>query len=165
MIIQEIEASKGWKTWKMDHLKVRELNDRLMMAERAFTDRDGLLGIPWYKHLVSLFFSSGIFLPLKAFHKHTLKRKRKIYCVVVGCLLQQQVGCLLEVLSWFVGGGFGVDAGVCMWCVICIFPRQFSWVGAFVYGWFLKGFLFKPVFIWQPISPWMYFFSLSTRAY
>ncbi|RHN53044.1 putative glutamate carboxypeptidase II [Medicago truncatula] len=36
----------------MDHLKVRELNDRLMMAERAFTDRDGLLGIPWYKHLI-----------------------------------------------------------------------------------------------------------------
>jgi len=30
VIIQEIEASKGWKTWKMDHLKVRELNDRLM---------------------------------------------------------------------------------------------------------------------------------------
>lgn len=50
--IKEIEASKGWKTWKMDHLKVRELNDRLMMAERAFTDRDGLLGIPWYKHLI-----------------------------------------------------------------------------------------------------------------
>ncbi|KAL0729683.1 hypothetical protein Bca4012_025776 [Brassica carinata] len=33
-------------------LKVRELNDRLMMAERALTDRDGLSGRPWYKHLV-----------------------------------------------------------------------------------------------------------------
>ncbi|XP_056858416.1 probable glutamate carboxypeptidase LAMP1 [Raphanus sativus] len=33
-------------------LKVRKLNDRLMMAERALTDRDGLSGRPWYKHLV-----------------------------------------------------------------------------------------------------------------
>lgn len=55
MLKQEIEASKGWRTWKMDELKVREVNDRLMMAERAFTDRDGLFGMPWYKHLVSLF--------------------------------------------------------------------------------------------------------------
>ncbi|KAK7314391.1 hypothetical protein VNO77_32913 [Canavalia gladiata] len=49
---KEIEASKGWTTWKKDHLKVRELNDRLMMAERAFTDRDGLFGMSWYKHLI-----------------------------------------------------------------------------------------------------------------
>ncbi|RDX90937.1 putative glutamate carboxypeptidase LAMP1, partial [Mucuna pruriens] len=49
---KEIEASKGWITWKKDHLKVRELNDRLMMAERAFTDRDGLFGMSWYKHLI-----------------------------------------------------------------------------------------------------------------
>nr|CAD1824164.1 unnamed protein product [Ananas comosus var. bracteatus] len=33
-------------------LKVRELNDRLMMAERAFTDREGLCGRQWYKHLI-----------------------------------------------------------------------------------------------------------------
>ncbi|XP_010420791.1 PREDICTED: probable glutamate carboxypeptidase 2 [Camelina sativa] len=33
-------------------LKVREINDRLMMAERAMTDRDGLSERPWYKHLV-----------------------------------------------------------------------------------------------------------------
>ncbi|CAN6848632.1 unnamed protein product [Brassica oleracea] len=33
-------------------LKARELNDRLMMAERALTDRDGLSGRTWYKHLV-----------------------------------------------------------------------------------------------------------------
>lgn len=32
--------------------KVRELNDRLMMAERAFTDRDGLSEREWYKHLI-----------------------------------------------------------------------------------------------------------------
>ncbi|KAJ9688301.1 hypothetical protein PVL29_014143 [Vitis rotundifolia] len=50
---KEIEENKGWESiWKKEHLKVRELNDRLMMAERAFTDRDGLLGRPWYKHLI-----------------------------------------------------------------------------------------------------------------
>ncbi|KAK7379965.1 hypothetical protein VNO78_32250 [Psophocarpus tetragonolobus] len=49
---KEIEASDGWITRKKDHLKVRELNDRLMMAERAFTDRDGLVGMSWYKHLI-----------------------------------------------------------------------------------------------------------------
>lgn len=43
--------------WRKDPLKVRELNDRLMMAERAFTDSDGLPGRPSYKHLVSLFMS------------------------------------------------------------------------------------------------------------
>ncbi|KAK7272736.1 hypothetical protein RJT34_29542 [Clitoria ternatea] len=49
---REMETSKGWITWKKDQLKVRELNDRLMMAERAFTDRDGLFGMSWYKHLI-----------------------------------------------------------------------------------------------------------------
>ncbi|XP_057447245.1 probable glutamate carboxypeptidase LAMP1 [Lotus japonicus] len=49
---KELEASKGWTTRNEDHLKVRELNDRLMMAERAFTDRDGLFGMSWYKHLI-----------------------------------------------------------------------------------------------------------------
>ncbi|XP_059638260.1 probable glutamate carboxypeptidase LAMP1 [Cornus florida] len=48
-----IEENKGWASmWKNDPWKVRELNDRLMMAERAFTDRDGLTGRPWYKHLI-----------------------------------------------------------------------------------------------------------------
>ncbi|KAA8523186.1 hypothetical protein F0562_009609 [Nyssa sinensis] len=48
-----IEEKKGWGSmWKNDPWKVRELNDRLMMAERAFTDRDGLSGRPWYKHLI-----------------------------------------------------------------------------------------------------------------
>ncbi|KAJ0238639.1 glutamate carboxypeptidase LAMP1 [Hirschfeldia incana] len=45
MINIEKEGVKG-------ALKVRELNDRLMMAERALTDRDGLSGRTWYKHLV-----------------------------------------------------------------------------------------------------------------
>ncbi|XP_058001988.1 probable glutamate carboxypeptidase LAMP1 isoform X2 [Hevea brasiliensis] len=47
-----IEESRGWGSiLKKDHLRVRELNDRLMMAERAFTDQDGLSGRPWNKHL------------------------------------------------------------------------------------------------------------------
>ncbi|XLR30396.1 hypothetical protein S83_058296 [Arachis hypogaea] len=48
---KEIEASKGWRTWKEYQMKVRDVNDRLMMDERAFTDRDGLLGMTWHKHL------------------------------------------------------------------------------------------------------------------
>ena len=45
-----------------DKLKVRDLNDRLMMAERAFTDREGLSERQWYKHLVSIFMTSvGMF--------------------------------------------------------------------------------------------------------
>uniref|UniRef100_A0A5B6YQA2 glutamate carboxypeptidase II n=1 Tax=Davidia involucrata TaxID=16924 RepID=A0A5B6YQA2_DAVIN len=48
-----IEENKGWGSmWKNDPWKVRELNDRLMTAERAFTDKDGLSGRPWYKHLI-----------------------------------------------------------------------------------------------------------------
>ncbi|KAJ4768510.1 Transferrin receptor protein 2 [Rhynchospora pubera] len=44
------------KVWRLslrkDKSKVRELNDRLMMTERAFTDREGLSGREWYKHLI-----------------------------------------------------------------------------------------------------------------
>ncbi|KAL4299563.1 hypothetical protein AHAS_Ahas17G0113400 [Arachis hypogaea] len=50
---KEIEASKGWRTWKEYQMKVRDVNDRLMMDERAFTDRDGLLGMTWHKHLMN----------------------------------------------------------------------------------------------------------------
>ncbi|KAJ4958603.1 hypothetical protein NE237_025714 [Protea cynaroides] len=51
--IKEIKERRVWPSfWKRNHLEVRELNDRLMMAERAFTDRDGLLGRSWYKHLI-----------------------------------------------------------------------------------------------------------------
>ncbi|XP_043706073.1 probable glutamate carboxypeptidase LAMP1 isoform X1 [Telopea speciosissima] len=51
--IKVIQESRVWPSlWKRDHLEVREMNDRLMMAERAFTDRDGLVGRSWYKHLV-----------------------------------------------------------------------------------------------------------------
>ncbi|XP_078168016.1 putative glutamate carboxypeptidase LAMP1 [Carex rostrata] len=37
---------------RKDQSKLRELNDRLMMAERAFIDGQGLLGREWHKHLV-----------------------------------------------------------------------------------------------------------------
>lgn len=54
--LKAVVENKGWKSiWKKDQSKVRELNDRLMMAERALTDRDGLLERSWYKHLVSFF--------------------------------------------------------------------------------------------------------------
>lgn len=47
------QQNKDWQSiWKRDSSKLRELNDRLMMAERAFTDHDGLLGRSWYKHLI-----------------------------------------------------------------------------------------------------------------
>ncbi|KAI3925898.1 hypothetical protein MKW92_018778, partial [Papaver armeniacum] len=40
-----LEDRKGWASpWRRYPLKAREFNDRLMMAERAFTDRDGLPG-------------------------------------------------------------------------------------------------------------------------
>jgi len=36
-------------------MKIRALNDRLMLAEKGFLDVDGLRGRPWFKHLVSVF--------------------------------------------------------------------------------------------------------------
>ncbi|KAG5569658.1 hypothetical protein H5410_059424 [Solanum commersonii] len=42
---------KALKT-KRSRASVRELNDRLIMTERAFTDRDGLSSRTWYKHLI-----------------------------------------------------------------------------------------------------------------
>lgn len=47
---QALEGS--WIVMWNDGQEVRELNDRLMMAERAFTDSEGLKGRSWYKHLV-----------------------------------------------------------------------------------------------------------------
>ncbi|KAL1547696.1 Lysosome-associated membrane glycoprotein 1 [Salvia divinorum] len=52
-INDEIKALEGsWTTMWKDGQKVREVNDRLMMAERAFTDREGLKERSWYKHLI-----------------------------------------------------------------------------------------------------------------
>ena len=39
--------------------QLRSLNDRLIMAERAFVDPEGLPGQPWYRHLVSWYIVMG----------------------------------------------------------------------------------------------------------
>ncbi|KAG8077876.1 hypothetical protein GUJ93_ZPchr0007g4738 [Zizania palustris] len=51
----ELKALHTWKIWpfsRTNPLKVRDLNERLLMTERAFTEREGLSGRPWYKHLI-----------------------------------------------------------------------------------------------------------------
>ncbi|KAI4377079.1 hypothetical protein MLD38_014765 [Melastoma candidum] len=51
--IMAIKESKPWLFKRKEyHSKVKEINDRLMMAERAFTDPDGLFDRKWYKHLI-----------------------------------------------------------------------------------------------------------------
>jgi len=35
-------------------MKIRALNDKLMLAEKGFLDGDGLKGKQWFKHLVSV---------------------------------------------------------------------------------------------------------------
>ncbi|KAK3439077.1 hypothetical protein EUGRSUZ_C03720 [Eucalyptus grandis] len=43
--VEAIKESSSWSSiWKEYRMRVRELNDRLMMAERAFADPDGLFG-------------------------------------------------------------------------------------------------------------------------
>jgi hypothetical protein len=56
-------------------------------------------------------------------------------------------------------GLFGVDAGVCMCSVKCIFLRHYS-LGDFFCIWvvFYRGFCSSLVIVWQPISPYLYFF-------
>ncbi|XP_020597560.1 probable glutamate carboxypeptidase LAMP1 [Phalaenopsis equestris] len=49
---KELEDKALFSKWMNDPIKIRELNDRLMLTERAFTDQDGLFGRPWFKHLV-----------------------------------------------------------------------------------------------------------------
>ncbi|KAL5741977.1 hypothetical protein ACOSP7_028709 [Xanthoceras sorbifolium] len=46
-ILRELE-----RTGDIAVLKMRALNDRLMLAERGFLDSDGLQGRQWFKHLV-----------------------------------------------------------------------------------------------------------------
>ncbi|VAH63518.1 unnamed protein product [Triticum turgidum subsp. durum] len=50
--LQALQTWKFWSPWRNDRLRVRDLNDRLMMTERAFTEREGLSGRPWYKHMI-----------------------------------------------------------------------------------------------------------------
>lgn len=50
--IKALQTWRVWSPWRNNPLKVRDLNDRLMMTERAFTEREGLSGRPWYKHMI-----------------------------------------------------------------------------------------------------------------
>ncbi|KAK8935621.1 putative glutamate carboxypeptidase 2 [Platanthera zijinensis] len=49
---KELEGKSFLSKWKKNPNEVRELNDRLMMTERAFIDREGLSERPWFKHLI-----------------------------------------------------------------------------------------------------------------
>ncbi|KAE8775826.1 putative glutamate carboxypeptidase 2 [Hordeum vulgare] len=50
--LQALQTSKFWSLRRNNPLRMRDLNDRLMMTERAFTEREGLSGRPWYKHMI-----------------------------------------------------------------------------------------------------------------
>ncbi|KAL6616049.1 hypothetical protein ACP70R_038319 [Stipagrostis hirtigluma subsp. patula] len=50
--LKALQTWKIWAPWRNSPLTVRDINDRLMMTERAFTEREGLSGRPWYKHLI-----------------------------------------------------------------------------------------------------------------
>ncbi|GJM93189.1 hypothetical protein PR202_ga09725 [Eleusine coracana subsp. coracana] len=50
--LEELQRKLLSKKLNKDSLKIRELNDRLMQAERAFTSREGLVSDKWSKHLV-----------------------------------------------------------------------------------------------------------------
>ncbi|KAM3332196.1 hypothetical protein ACQJBY_027794 [Aegilops geniculata] len=50
--LQALQTWKFWSPWRNNPLRVRDLNDRLMMTERAFTEREGLSGRPWYKNMI-----------------------------------------------------------------------------------------------------------------
>ncbi|CAO2178315.1 unnamed protein product [Urochloa humidicola] len=50
--LKDLQTCKIWVPWRNCPLKVRDINDRLMTTERAFTEREGLSGRPWYKHLI-----------------------------------------------------------------------------------------------------------------
>lgn len=52
LTFQGLESKVGLLKWRKVPLTVRDVNDRLMMAERALTNREGLLQKEWYKHLV-----------------------------------------------------------------------------------------------------------------
>ncbi|KAK3161905.1 hypothetical protein QOZ80_1BG0082920 [Eleusine coracana subsp. coracana] len=50
--LKALETWRSWARWRNNPLKIKDINDRLMMTERAFTEREGLSGRPWYKHLI-----------------------------------------------------------------------------------------------------------------
>ncbi|KAF8663835.1 hypothetical protein HU200_055169 [Digitaria exilis] len=49
---KELQRQLSSKQLDNHSLKIRDLNDRLMQAERAFTSREGILKQEWFKHLV-----------------------------------------------------------------------------------------------------------------
>uniref|UniRef100_A0A0E0FSX5 Aminopeptidase NAALADL1 n=1 Tax=Oryza nivara TaxID=4536 RepID=A0A0E0FSX5_ORYNI len=49
---KELQRQLSSNQLKKDSMKIRSLNDRLMQAERAFTNREGLFKQEWFKHLV-----------------------------------------------------------------------------------------------------------------
>ncbi|PNT72817.1 hypothetical protein BRADI_2g49361v3 [Brachypodium distachyon] len=50
--LEDIQRELSSKQLGRNWLKIRGLNDRLMQAERAFTNREGLFKQSWYKHLI-----------------------------------------------------------------------------------------------------------------
>ncbi|CAD6229895.1 unnamed protein product [Miscanthus lutarioriparius] len=49
---KELQKQLLSKQLNKDSLKIRQLNDRLMQTERAFTSREGIFKLEWFKHLV-----------------------------------------------------------------------------------------------------------------
>ncbi|KAM0821996.1 hypothetical protein ACQ4PT_071804 [Festuca glaucescens] len=49
---KDIQRELSSKQLSKDSIKIRGLNDRLMQAERAFTNREGIFKQEWYKHLI-----------------------------------------------------------------------------------------------------------------
>ncbi|RHN76072.1 hypothetical protein MtrunA17_Chr2g0328071 [Medicago truncatula] len=68
-------------------------------------------------------------------------------------------GLVFSLLFVLLVGGVG-GASLCA-VRLKVDPWKVRMYGVDAMGWFLKGFLFEPEFVWQPISP-LYF---STRAY
>ncbi|KAI5000318.1 hypothetical protein ZWY2020_004907 [Hordeum vulgare] len=49
---KDIQRELSSKQLNKDSMRIRALNDRLMQAERAFTNREGIFKQAWYKHLI-----------------------------------------------------------------------------------------------------------------
>ncbi|XP_044976998.1 probable glutamate carboxypeptidase LAMP1 [Hordeum vulgare subsp. vulgare] len=49
---KDIQRELSSKQLSKDSMRIRALNDRLMQAERAFTNREGIFKQAWYKHLI-----------------------------------------------------------------------------------------------------------------
>lgn len=54
-VLQKLKEGSYRKNDVAGAAKRRELNDRMMLAERGFLDSEGIKGKEWFKHLVSKF--------------------------------------------------------------------------------------------------------------